>query len=363
MVFIVGVDAHKRSHTLVVVDATGRRCGEKTVDATDSGQQQALCWVRRKCADADITWAIEDVRSVTMRFEQFLLAAGQKCVRVPTTLMARTRHTTSRVPGKSDPIDALAAARAYLREPNLPVSRHDPVSREIKLLVDRRKVLVDQRTAAWTRILWRVHELDPERNPGALSAARHRDPLRRWLMTQAGVTAELALAELDDVERFSQEANRLERRIVRQVREIAPTLMEVPGVGGLCAARIIGEAALVDRFPNEAAFARFAGVAPAPRWSGASAGQMRRARIGNREVNAALHRVALTQIRLTDSAGRAYYDKKIAEGHSTSMALRCLKRRISRVVFLRLHADQRQRLPKVGAPETWGSHQPAEMQE
>ena len=166
---------------------------------------------------------------------------------------------------------------------------------------------------------------------------------------------------INDIERYSEEASRLERRINRHVREIAPNLLDVPGVGGVTAARIIGETALVDRFPSEAAFARFAGVAPAPHSSGSSAGRMRRARVGNRDVNAALHRVALTQVRMRSSAGRAYFDKKIAEGHSPSMALRCLKRRICRVVFMRLHADQRRRLPKGGAPETWGSHQPPEL--
>ena len=83
---------------------------------------------------------------------------------MPPKLMAQTR-ASARTRGKSDPIDALAVARAVLREPDLPVASHDEVSRELKLLVDRREDLVGQRTSTINRLLWRVHELDPERAP------------------------------------------------------------------------------------------------------------------------------------------------------------------------------------------------------
>src|SRR6201998_4229691 len=109
---------------------------------------------------------------------------GESVVRVPPKLMAQTR-ASARTRGKSDPIDALAVARGFLREPDLPIASHDEVSRELKLLVDRREVLVAQRTATINRLLWRVHELDPERAPKArsLDLPKHRRLLGDGLAT------------------------------------------------------------------------------------------------------------------------------------------------------------------------------------
>jgi len=123
------------------------------------------------------------------------------------------------------------------------------------------------------------------------------------------------------------------------VTTAAPSLLAMPGVGVLTAAKIVGEAAGVGRFKSEAAFARHAGIAPIPVWSGNTAGRVRLTRSGNRQLNAAVHRVAVTQIRL-DGLGKAYYAKKKSEGMSTPEALRCLKRRLARVVYNHLITDQ-----------------------
>jgi len=94
----------------------------------------------------------------------------------------------------------------------------------------------------------------------------------------------------------------------------------------------------VTRFKSEAAFARHAGIAPIPVWSGNTAGRVRLTRSGNRQLNAAVHRIALTQVRL-EGPGRTYYEKKRAEGMTTAEALRCLKRRLARIVFNHLTTD------------------------
>jgi len=258
-------------------------------------------------------------------------------------LMAQTR-ASARTRGKSDPIDALAVARAYQREPDLPVASHDEVSRGLKLLVDRREVLVSQRTATINRLRWRVHELDPERSPAprSLDLAKHRRLLQQWLDTQHGLVAELARDELADITRLTEAINALAKRIGERTRAVAPTLLALPGCGELTAAKLVGEAAGVTRFKSEAAFARHAGVAPIPVWSGNTAGRVRMTRSGNRQLNAALHRIALTQIRL-DGSGQAYYRKKLDTGASTHEALRSLKRRLARVVFNHLHTDHNNR--------------------
>lgn len=340
---IVGTDVHKRSHTFVAVDEVGRKLGEKVVRATTSGHLKAMAWARGEFG-ADLKWGIEDCRNLSARLERDLLSAGQKVVRVAPKLMSQAR-ACARTRGKSDPIDALAVAHAVLRHPDLPVACHDEVSRELKLLTDRREDLVAQRTATINRLRQRVHELDPAAEPklGSLHRAGPCATLAAWLDTQQGLLAELARDELADVVRLTEAIEALAARIGERVRQVAPTLLALPGCGELTAAKLVAETAGVSRFRSEAAFARHSGVAPIPVWSGNTAGRVRLNRSGNRQLNAALHRIAITQIRLPDSAGQRYYRKRLAEGDSTKEALRCLKRRLSRVVFIRLNTDEHTR--------------------
>lgn len=335
---VVGADVHKRTHTFVAVDEVGRELGHRTFDAHTAGHHKAVKWARERFGP-DLLWAIEDCRHLSARLERDLLTAGQSVVRVPPKMMAEQRRV-ARTRGKSDPIDALAVARAAQREPNLPVATHDEQSRELKLLVDRRDDLVKHRTATINRLLWRVHELDPAwaPEPRSLDLAKHQQILSSHLDGAAGIVAELARDELADVIELTGRINGLERRITGLVEQAAPTLLAMPGVGALTAAKLVGETAGVTRFKSEAAFARHAGIAPIPVWSGNTAGRVRLTRSGNRQLNTAIHRIAVTQIRL-DGLGRTYYEKKKAEGMSTPEALRCLKRRLARVVFNHLTTD------------------------
>jgi transposase len=337
---VVGTDVHKRTHTFVAVDEVGRKLGEKVVAATTAGHLQAVAWARVEFGD-DLKWGIEDCRNLSARLERDLLTAGQSVVRVAPKLMAQTR-ACARTRGKSDPIDALAIAQAVLRHPDLPVAAHDEVSRELKLLVDRREDLVAQRTSTINRLRQRVHELDPAAEPalGSLHRARPCALLGAWLDTQHGLLAELARDEVADVIRLNEAIDALAARIGQRVQVLAPALLALAGCGELTAAKLVAETAGVTRFRSEAAFARHSGVAPIPVWSGNTAGRVRLNRSGNRQLNAALHRIAITQIRLTDSPGQRYYRKRLAEGDSTKEALRCLKRRLSRVVYTRLNTDQ-----------------------
>jgi transposase len=340
---IIGVDAHKKTHTMCAIDDVGRKVGEKTVAAHTDGHLEALMWAR-EAFGVEMRWAVEDCRQVSSRLESDLIANGQSIVRVPVKLMHRSRRH-ARTRGKSDPIDALAAARAALAEPNLPIARHDAVSRGLKLLVDRREDLIMQRTAAVNRLRWRVHELDPTRpKSGTLAAAVHRNALREWLANKSGLVAELARDELADITQFTEAINDLGLRIKKRVKSVAPSLLALPGVGEITAATIVGETALVERFSSEAAFARHIGVAPVPHSSGGGKTvRFRSTRSGNRQLNKAIHRIAVTQLRQR-GLGRAYYDKRIKQGDTAKHALRCLKRRLSRVVFNRLRDDERSRL-------------------
>jgi transposase len=301
-------------------------------------------WVREQFG-TELIWGIEDCRNMSARLERDLLSAGQQVVRVPTKLMAQVRKS-ARTHGKSDPIDAEAVARAVLREPDLPIASHDELSRELKLLTDRRDVLVAQRTSAINRLRWHVHELDPQRAPAprALNTAKHQQALRAWLGTQPGLVAEIAGAELADIIGLTAQINTLAKRLGDRTRQVAPTLLEIAGCAELTAAKIIGETAGISRFKSQAAFACHTGVAPIPVWSGNTEGQMRLSRSGNRQLNAAFHRIALTQIRMHTSAGHPYYQRLIAAGKTKAAARRCLKRRIAHAVYKALLTDHQTHL-------------------
>lgn len=133
------------------------------------------------------------------------------------------------------------------------------------------------------------------------------------------------------------------------VCEVAPRLYGMSGCGAVTASKIMGETALVTRFSGEAAFAQHAGLAPVPHWSGRTAGRMRRPKYGNRQLNSAVHRIAVTQLRL-DGPGRDYYHKRLEAGDTRPMALRALKRRIGRAVYGHLREDHRCRQRGKGQP-------------
>lgn len=338
MSVIIGVDAHKRTHTLVAVDEAGRGLAEKTVAATPDGHLKAIEWAAQW---QQRLFAIEDCRHLTRRLEVDLLRVGEAAVRVPPQLMARARQS-GRERGKSDPIDALAVARAALREPDLPVTRLDGEARDLRLLVDHREDLVRERTRNQSRLRWHLHELFPglEIAPKALRRQHVLDELERRLAGVAGTVADIARELVVRCRESTRRANELELEITAIVRRLAPSLLALPGCGVLSAAKLVGESAGVSRFRSKAAFARWNGTAPIPVWSGNSP-KYRLSRGGNRQVNAALHRIAVTQLRGVGDDGRAYIEGRIAGGATKTEALRLLRRRLSDVVYRRLGTDER----------------------
>ena len=160
----------------------------------------------------------------------------------------------------------------------------------------------------------------------------------------------MAVDELDDVIALTTRINAMARRIGALAEQAAPSLLSLPGSGPLTAAKLVRETAGIRRFHSEAAFARHAGVAPIPVWSGNTAGRVRMTRAGNRQLNMALHRIAVTQIRLRSSAGRVYFEKKKIEGMSAPEALRCLKRRLARRCSVTWPLTSESPTPRVDRP-------------
>jgi transposase len=257
---------------------------------------------------------------------------------VSPKLMANARSAV-RSFGKSDPIDALAVASAALREPDLPVAKLDGAEPEVRLLVDHREDLVGERTRMISRLRWHLHELNPGNEP-TLKTLKHRrnlDLLADRLACLEGTVARIARELVDRCRALTAEINRLETEINALVETLAPTLLAICGCGALTAAKILDETAGIERFNSPAAYARFNGSAPLPVWS-SNRSRHRLSRSGNRQLNAALHRIALTQARLHPGS-QALLARRRADGDGGLEALRVLKRRLSDVVYRALVTD------------------------
>ena len=328
---VIGVDPHKHTHTAAAVDAaTGELRGEQTTRAREHGHERLLAWACR--LGSQRLWALEDCRHVSGSLERFLLARGERVVRVPPRLMGQARRS-SRERGKSDAVDALAVARAALREPSLPAARLAGPEREIRLLHDHRADLVAERTRIQNRLRWHLHDLDPEIDIPAHALDRQlwlnrlgRRLARHEQTTHVRISRELVAR----CRQLSRRIDELERELATLLRTHAAALLDLPGCGTLTAAQLIGEVAGITRFATDAKLAKHAGAAPLP----ASSGQRQRHRLnrhGNRQLNCALHRIAITQAR-THPPARAYLERKQAEGKSRREALRCLKRHLARTI-------------------------------
>lgn len=331
---VIGADTHKATHTCAAVDgASGQLAGELTVAARKPGFAELLAWGRE--LDPERTWAIEDCRHVSGALERFLVAAGERVVRVPPKLMGETRRG-ERSAGKSDPIDALAVARAALREgpETLPAAHLDEEALELKLLLAHRESLVGARSSDQQRLRWHLHDLWPELElpAGCLDRVSWLDRLARKLArAEQGARVRVARELVVEIRRRTRRAGELEAEIAALVGEKAPGLLELKGCGALTAAKLVAETAGAARLASDAKFARLAGVAPIP----ASSGKRSRYRLdrgGNRQLNCALHRIAVCQGRVHPPA-REFLARKQAEGKSRREALRCLKRHLARRVW------------------------------
>jgi transposase len=340
---VIGIDAHKRTHTAVAVNENGRQQSTKTVGTTTQDHLQLVKWGCEQ--DSHRLWAIEDCRHMTRRLERDLIAAGESVVRVSPKLMANVRNS-ARTYGKSDPIDALAVARAAIREPDLPIARLEGVERELRLLVDHREDLVAERTRIIARLRWHLHELDPGWMPPAKidrTSAFNTVKAHLTVDSERGLIHRLALRLVEHLQLLTSEIDELAAEITDRVSIVAPSLLAIVGCGPLTAAKIVGETAHVTRFRSKDAFARLNGTAPLPVWS-SNKQRHRLSRTGNRQLNAALHRIAMTQARMHPPA-RELMARRKANGNGGMEALRILKRRISDVVYRAMLTDHNREIP------------------
>jgi len=337
---MIGIDPHKSSHTAVAIGLSEEPLGELQVPACPSQVDQLLAWA---AAWPERAWAVEGAAGLGQLLAQQLVAAGEQVLDVPPKLAARVRLLQAGDTNKNDPNDAFSVAVAALRSPApRPVLAEDHAV-VLKVWAKRHRDLARLRNQACCRLHAVLCDLVPGGVRKEISAAQAARILEQVRPSDAVVTArcELAGEFLDDMRRLDAKLRDTKRKLAAAVRASGTSLTGLFGVGPVIAGTVIGDVRQVFRFGSRDHFAAYNGTAPVEVSSGGR--QVYRLSLrGNRRLNHAIHMAAVTQLRHKHSQGRAYYDKKLAEGKTHKEALRCLKRRISDAIYAALVADARQ---------------------
>ena len=344
---MIGIDPHKRSNTAVVLDRNEKVLGRERFNNDGPGYRALKAFVK---GWKQRTWAVEGAGGVGLSLAQRLAMEGEHVLDVPAFLSARVRALGGGSGRKTDDVDAYAVAVAGLRGHDLQVVRPEGSVAVLKMLSDRRQQLVEQRIAAVNRLHDVLQDLLPGGASTRLTASRALeilatiDPLGAVERTRK----QIAIEHAQDVAELDAKVKAAARQIELAVAEQPSHVNDITGIGAIGTALILGEVGDVRRFRTKHHFASYTGTAPID----VSSGDQDRHRLnrgGNRRLNYALHVAALVQIRHS-SEGKAYYLRKRAEGKKPLEAMRCLKRRLSDVVFHALQEDLKLRL-QVAGPE------------
>jgi transposase len=336
---MIGIDPHKGSHTAVAIGPAEEPLGELRVRACPSQAEQLLAWA---AAWPGRAWAVEGAAGLGHLLAQQLVAAGEQVLDVPPKLAARVRLLQAGDTSKNDPNDALPVAVAALRSPaRRPVLAGDHAD-VLKMWAKRHRDLARLRNQAACRLHAVLCDLVPGGHAKEISAGQAAGILER--ITPSGAVArarcELAAEFLTDIRHLDAQLRDTGKKLAAAVKASGTSLTGLFGVGPVIAGTVIGDVRQVFRFPGRDHFAACNGTAPVEVSSGGRK-VYRLSLRGNRRLNHAIHMAAITQIRHKHSQGRAYYDKKLAEGKTHKEALRSLKRRISDAIYAALVADAR----------------------
>ena len=337
---IIGVDPHKRMHVASVVEpATNRQVAALEIDASLAGYRRLLKWAG---TFGERRWAVENTRGLGRHLAQWLLARGEVVEDVPSTATARVRELSRGGRRKNDVIDAAAAASvAALQGEANPVLAED-ITTVLALLDERRTNVTTQRTRLVNQLHAVFRDLLPGGAPKGLTATI-ASGLLAGIRPAGPVEAarkQLGRDLVVEIRQADQRLKVLTAQIAETVAATGSQLIEVDGVGPVVAGRLLARTRGMSRFATAAAFASYAGVAPVE-VSSAERVRHRMPLGGDRQLNHALHIVAVSQIRMRGSAGRAYYDAKIAAGKTEKEARRCLKRRLADHIWRLMIRDER----------------------
>jgi transposase len=339
MEMIIGVDPHKSSHTASAVDpSTTTPVASLRVEASLSGYRELLRWSTQF---EERRWAVEGARGLGRHLAQWLVSRGEVVLDVPSTATARVRELSRGGRRKTDVIDAAAAASVAALHGDASVVAGEDHSTVFAMLEERRANLAAQRVRAANQLHAVLRDLIPGGAALAITAKSASTLLRsvRPASQCERARKELARDLVRDMRAIDANLADIELRMSAALDDHGSRLRQIDGVGSITAVRLLGRVGRASRFPNTDAFATYAGVAPIEVASGEHT-RHRLSRSGDRQLNSAIHLVAVTQVRMPNSIGRRYYDAKIAEGKSRSEAIRCLKRRLANHLWRLMIADE-----------------------
>ncbi len=339
---LIGVDPHKLSVTIEVVDPAGVKLGEGRYGTDKAGFAAMNDYVNRIQPDREArVWAVEGANGAGRSLAQRLLAAGEHVVDVPAKLAARVRLFDTGHNRKTDALDAHSIAMVAVRTEGLRVLSRDDELEAIRMLCDRRDELSRMRVQTVNRIHRLLAELVPGTKKKDLSAAQAKAILATVRPRDiAGKTRRRMVVELiEDLVRIDRRLKTMKAEQAAAVRARGSSLLSLYGIGPAGAARILADVGDVTRFADRNRFASWTGTAPLDASSGEQI-RHRLSRAGNRRMNHVIYIAAVVQIR-NDTPGREYYRRKLAAGKTPLEALRCLKRRISDAIYRQLLADAR----------------------
>jgi transposase len=349
---MISVDPHKASNTAAVMDPVTRTViARQRFANTLAGYQQLRGFVKKW---RERRWAVEGCHGAGRLLAQRLVADGENVLDVPAKLAARVRVYSQGHGRKTDVDDAVSIGLAALNSAGVAAVRADDVLVSLRLLCDRRDELGALRTQAVCRFHRLLTELTPGGTHRGLRANRAEQLLAKLRPTDPvdSVRLQLAYQHLEDIRALDTKMKTVREQIVPLVEQTGSHLTELCGVGPLIAGRVLAEVGDIARFPSRHHFASYNGTAPIDASSGDQV-RHRLSRAGNRRLNHALHMMAVTQIRYPGSTGRIYYERKRTEGKTPKEALRCLKRRLSDVIYWQLLADSTSSTIKpCGSPTT-----------
>jgi transposase len=334
---IIGIDPHKATHTAVAIGCDEAELATVTVRATKQQTDRLVEWAK---PFKKRTWAIESAGGLGYLLAQQLVDAGEHVLDVPATLASRVRVLGTGKSDKNDPNDARSVAVAALRSPGLRSVQAANHADVLRLLAKRNQDIGSLRT----KLVCRLHAQIASLAAGGIAKelnASDADGLLRSFEPSSPAQAirhQLALELLEDVRRLDVQLKESHKRIKVAIRASGTSLTEVYGIGPVLACALIGYTGDVSRFKSRDQFAAYNGTAPVEVSSGGRVTH-RLSRRGNRQLNHAVHMVAICQIRQAHSEGRAYFEKKVAEGKTKKDAIRSLKRQISNTVYRHLVLD------------------------
>lgn len=334
---LAGIDTHKDTLAVAVIDPVGRPLVVTDLANTEAGFDELEALLAEHAVDrVGIEGSGNYGRGAAIRLA---MAGGMQVVEVPPSLTSRERSSRPGQ-GKTDPVDCLAIARITARETDLPPVRLAVgQAADLRALADYRGQLVAERTALANRTHAELHGLLPgyQVTVPRLTAPTFLTAATDLLRGDTRIRAQLTLRRLNRLTELTAQIKELTALITTTMDTIDTGLTDLYGVGPVGAATILGEVADIRRYRSRHAFAAANGTAPIPASSGRTS-RHRLNRAGNRTLNRVLYTMAITQIR-ADTEGRAYYQRKRAEGKTGREALRCLKRRLSDLIYTTMHAD------------------------